>query len=335
MMQDLTGKKYISSLNLLRGFAALSVCCFHILAKDIFGEYSWIKAVFSKGYLGLDLFFIISGFVIPYSMYQNKYMLKKIHLYLLKRSIRIEPPYIISFLLIVAMRIIFVTLHNWKFPQDHYVYEHNWKQFLLHFLYLNQYFGYESYTAVYWTLAIEFQFYILMGLLFPIMMISNKIIPVILLAVFCCLIWFLNLPYNWFIFQYGYLFIAGILTFLYYIKRFSFFSFFALLGIVLILMYFKNEIEVVITTLVAIAGILFIRKEWKITNFLGKISYSFYLVHFEAAGWFILYLTGVITNNLILRVTAVLFAILFATGFYYLFERPSLRLSKKISYREK
>src|ERR1035437_4805455 len=266
MIPPLSDNKHIPSLNLLRGIAALSVCCFHILPDGCDND-QLIKSIFRKGYLGLDLFFVISGFIIPYSMYQNNYSIGKFHKFILKRSLRIEPPYIISFLLIICMRIVHVNIHNWQHGQDNWVYTHNWKQFGLHFFYLNQYFGYEAYNVVYWTLAIEFQFYILMGFLFPLILNRNKIAPLILLFIFCNLFWFLDLPYNWFIFQYGFLFLSGILIFLYTIKRISLSDFIILLGIVLTLMYYKNQLEVVLTTIFACASIILIRREWKVTNF--------------------------------------------------------------------
>lgn len=326
MTNTLLTPKYISSLNLLRGLAAVFVCFFHTLPGS-FNEFPFLKCIFSSGYLGLDLFFVISGFIIPYSMYQNKYSIKSFPRFLLKRSLRIEPPYIISFILIVAMRYIHIYINN------HSMYTNNWTQFGLHFLYLNQYFGYDSYNVVYWTLAIEFQFYILMGFLFPLIINQRKIIPLFLFVLFSAMCWFLNLHYNWFVFQYGYLFISGILIFLYVIKRISLAYFISLFVVILSLMYFKNGLDVLLTSIFACLAIILIKKEWKLTNFLGTISFSLYLTHTEASGWFILYLKNTIHNDICLRVAALLFALLFAIGFYYLFEKPALQLSKRIKYK--
>lgn len=332
MVSSSANPKHIPSLGLLRGLAALSVCLLHVLNEG-FSNHQWLKYVFSYGYLGLDLFFIISGFVIPYSMFQNNYSLDQFPKFLLKRSLRIEPPYIMSFLLIILMRIIHVVIHNWNFPSEPYYYTHDWTQFALHFLYLNQYFGYESYTLVYWTLAIEFQFYLLIGFLFPLIINSKKAISLSLLLFFCTLIWFLTLHYNWFIFQYGYLFIAGILVFLYTIRYITLTNFIILLTGLLLLIYFKNGLDVFFITIFGVFCIINIKREWRVANFFGKISYSLYLVHLEAAGWFMLYMNEVLTNNIVLRISAVLFAIAFATGFHYLFERPALRLSKSVHYQ--
>jgi len=322
MSNQLARPHHISSLNLLRGIAALSVCGFHFLSNvDVYS----VKTIFSYGYLGLGLFFIISGFIIPYSMFQNKYEIQRFPKYLLKRSVRIEPPYIISFLLIILVTMIHMSINNWQ-------YIHDWKQFGLHFFYLNQYFGYESYSIVYWTLAIEFQFYIIIGILFPLVVHAKKIYPIILFITSSAIIWYLNLHYNWFIFQYGYLFIAGILIFLFTVKHISLKAFILFLSIVLCLAYFKNGVDVFLLILLATVAIISIKREWKITNFFGQISYSLYLTHMEAASWFILYTRDSFSNSLTLNIAAILFAVAFAIGFYYLFERPAFQLSKKIKY---
>ncbi|MGZ3862614.1 MAG: acyltransferase family protein [Bacteroidia bacterium] len=332
-MQTLNDKKHIPSLNFLRGIAALSVCCFHVLSVS-FDDYPWFKALFAKGYLGLDLFFVISGFIIPFSMYQNNYAIDKFSKFILKRSVRIEPPYIISFLLIIAARILYTQIHNYNDPQESWTYIHGWNQFWLHFGYLNQYFGYEPYVDVYWTLAIEFQFYILMGILYPLLVSNKSWHRYFLFIISCGLFWFLDLHYNWFIFQYGFLFCTGVLIFLYTVERITAPRLVLLLGIVVSLMYHKNGLDVTVVALFATACILFIKEEWKITNFLGKISYSFYLTHVDVAAWFILFSGTFITNDITLRITAVFFAITFATAFYYLFERPALRFSKRVNYTE-
>ncbi len=326
MQTNIQRTGHIASLDLLRGIAALAVCFFHILANTAFEHIPIIKSILLKGYLGLALFFIISGFIIPYSMYMNKYTFKKFPRYMLKRSCRIEPPYIISFLLIVLMRFIHTAIHGGWYHLD-------LKQFLLHFFYLNQYFGKEAYTLVYWTLAIEFQYYIIIGLLFSLLMHKNKFIPLVLFFVWAYICWIIMLPYNFFIFQYGLLFMAGILIFLFKINHISIKIFLLFLGITLFLMYFKNGIDIVLTTLFATIVIFIVNKQWKVTNFLGMISFSLYLVHAEASGWLDLYIRDYIPNQLVLKLITLVFAFLFATGFYYLFERPAFKFSKKISYR--
>jgi peptidoglycan/LPS O-acetylase OafA/YrhL len=60
--------KQISNINTLRGFAALSVCMFHtagtgsLHSAGLLDKFSFL---FQYGYLGVQVFFVIYGFVIP------------------------------------------------------------------------------------------------------------------------------------------------------------------------------------------------------------------------------------------------------------------------------
>ena len=118
--------RHIASLDLLRGLAAMSVLAFHLLRDCPFEAVPVLKAMIDRGNLGLELFFFISGFIIPYSMYVNGYSTKDFPRYFLKRSCRIEIPYVASFLLVILMRV----LHSIRYGD---VYVPDWTQFFLHF----------------------------------------------------------------------------------------------------------------------------------------------------------------------------------------------------------
>ena len=156
-------KGTIHSLTLLRAIAALMVCLFH------FRGYLWhdenpnmfVKSL-NYGYLGVIMFFVISGFVIPYSMYVKKYQLKHFFQFLLKRTIRIEPPYIIYVFLLMAANY-YTLVYLWGMP-----YPTTLKQFFLNITYLAPFFKVQWINIIFWTLAVEFQFYILTGLVYNI-----------------------------------------------------------------------------------------------------------------------------------------------------------------------
>ena len=76
-MPDIGLSTPIISLDWLRGIASLMVCFFHV-KKYIWWTYNpnWITKAFEQGYLGVYIFFIVSGFVIPYSMCVKNYQLK-------------------------------------------------------------------------------------------------------------------------------------------------------------------------------------------------------------------------------------------------------------------
>lgn len=79
-MSNITTAKNIPILNSLRFFAAFSVCMFHFVCKVTgFIKDEFTLSLFDNGKYGVQMFFVISGFIIPWSMYYSRYK-KKIFL---------------------------------------------------------------------------------------------------------------------------------------------------------------------------------------------------------------------------------------------------------------
>jgi len=89
------------SIHALRGLASLAVAWFHLTN----GHDTFVKQIGSLGWLGVEVFFVISGFVIPLSIHSTNrpYRLSKFGGFLMRRMTRIEPPYIASALLVVVL----------------------------------------------------------------------------------------------------------------------------------------------------------------------------------------------------------------------------------------
>lgn len=54
------------TVDALRGLAALGVCVFHYTLTAQPG--GWLRTVGDYGRLGVDVFFVISGFIVPHAM---------------------------------------------------------------------------------------------------------------------------------------------------------------------------------------------------------------------------------------------------------------------------
>ena len=83
----------IDSLQMLRGFAAIAVMFFH--GSSIIHDrlnYTFLDNYFSIGYLGVDIFFVLSGYIILYSSTSGK---DDFVSFIKKRIIRIYPVYIL------------------------------------------------------------------------------------------------------------------------------------------------------------------------------------------------------------------------------------------------
>jgi hypothetical protein len=84
-------------MNALRGLAACSVVLSHFVEFNDFISNGWLKYVAHFGRYGVDVFFVISGFVIPYALDQQAFNIRRDWLtFLTRRTIRLEPPYLFA-----------------------------------------------------------------------------------------------------------------------------------------------------------------------------------------------------------------------------------------------
>lgn len=86
----------INGLQVFRGLAALSVVAFHadVSTTAFVGSTpDGLHAILSHGYLGVDFFFVLSGFIIMHAHQDDAHAAPAARRYTLKRLARIFPPY--------------------------------------------------------------------------------------------------------------------------------------------------------------------------------------------------------------------------------------------------
>jgi len=307
------------AIDILRGLAALSVCIFHFTGSTDLANTvaSWGK----YGHLGVEIFFVISGFIIPYSMQKSNYKLSSFFRFIVKRMARINPPYIV--IILATLLYIYCTRRAFMPTLD---------SILPHFIYMQTFLGYESLSPVFWTLVIEFQFYIFIGLFFY--LISNQ--SIILFAAFIELLLLAFLCYHGGNLL-GYLsfFILGILLF-----RSKFFKihptlYWALVSQCILLTTYKIGLAQSIAGLFAFIVIAYVKVNIRFIGIRlliasGTISYSLYLIHWEF-GRALVALSKhipIVQNHELLRILfALCGTILGSIIFYRLLEKPSIKLS--------
>jgi len=144
-------QKRLVEIDGLRALAISLVVLFHY-TKEFFPQHRF----FSFGWSGVDLFFVISGFVLYYQVKKRYYKDGKTQYisYLRNRSLRIIPAYYVS----LIATILFFGKDKFFTPI-----------FPLHlsFLYIFDYDVAISVQPLYWTLAVEVQFYIFLILIAP------------------------------------------------------------------------------------------------------------------------------------------------------------------------
>ncbi|HEY4326396.1 MAG TPA: acyltransferase [Mucilaginibacter sp.] len=315
-------KTKIVSIQYLRGLAALGVVFCH------FG--SDISSIFNFGQTGVYVFFLISGFIIVYSLIKAGYTPTKFFTFLLKRSIRIDPAYYATILLTIVLFKLLSYIPTFKGSVIDFVPG----QLLAHVFYVVPFTKYPFYNHVFWTLCVEFQFYLLIGLIY--FLSKNPAFKSVFLILFSLssLIPFSNSYYL--VFTYAPIFALGISLVTLYQKR-SWLNT-ALPIFLLSMIAFKFGASIFILLLFSCIAIFYFNLVIKPLSFLGDISYSLYLTH---------PLTFIVFTGTAKRLhfdlnSYLLFwlfielslAILFAYIFYLLIEKPSLRLSKHIFYKK-
>jgi peptidoglycan/LPS O-acetylase OafA/YrhL len=323
--------RYHYTIDLLRGVAALMVVVYHFVAfPGRFSDFGLLQKVASLGHFGVQIFFVISGFVIPNSMFNAKYKFKDIGRFMLKRLVRLEPPYIVSiiFCILLAYASLLSPYYRGKPP------EISLPQVLLHLGYLNTYFKYDWLNVVYWSLAIEFQFYLVMAFLFPLLIYQKRDINLILWMAICALA--LLFPEKEFIFRHAPFFSFGVILFLFKRGRISKFNALLFIGLNSILCFYTENLYYSLFGLGSCLIIAITSIRNSVGIFLGSISYSVYLLHAPIGQRIINFSENFIHNQYLLLVVVILSILIVLTLSYVYFlivEWPSQILSKKISLK--
>lgn len=104
-------KSHYKILDGLRGVAAVMVVGFHIF--EAFSGGSHIKQIMNHGYLAVDFFFVLSGFVIGYA-YDDRWKSMRLGDFIKRRLIRLHPMIIMG---MIIGSITFYSQASGLFPQ--------------------------------------------------------------------------------------------------------------------------------------------------------------------------------------------------------------------------
>lgn len=325
-------RKRVHSVHVLRGIASLAVAWFHLTCGNpAFLPEGMLKLSGQYGWIGIEVFFVISGFIIPYSLHSGGYTIGKYPLFMLKRIKRLYPPYLLSIVIILLFNYISSLMPFYGgsgFSIDPY-------SLLLHVFYLNDFAGIPWANVVFWSLAIELQFYLLIGLVFPALCSGRAwlVASFIVLGIAGILI-------HAALFKWIFLFLMGIAVFTYlrglaglylyiFLLSVSFLGTLLTLGIL--------EASVGLVTCLVIIGLRYTNG---VLDFLGDISYSLFLIHSPLGGR-IINLSVIIDERMPLPFTFKLATLGIALGLsvvsgwilYKFVERPSMRASARLRYR--
>lgn len=355
-------------IDALRGIAAILVLSFHLHHAFLETPLSaaaphWLRAMMGRGFAGVDMFFVISGFVIAHSIREQRVGGQFLARFALRRSIRLDPLYWSA---IAASALVAWKFHA-KDPQQFPI--PTIPLLVAHIAYVPEIFGYRYLSPVFWTLCQEIQLYVAFVLTIALLQLSARLIgrksdptgihrlgrteflaDVLLLSSaavsagafangFRTRGWFVEF---WFMFALGALVMRACArksstVMLYLLCAF-------LLGCLVAceIPVLRMPIGTAVTTGMAIhvahrAGGLTTWLRIAPLQWLGRISYSLYLWH----SLVLLPLTlpgqqlanGPIGRSALVLILAVIASLLVAQTMYWTIERPSLRLAMRIKTR--
>jgi peptidoglycan/LPS O-acetylase OafA/YrhL len=332
----------IESVQFLRGLACFMVMLVHCVGGEYLPAGNIFRFLAERFWVSVEIFFIVSGFIIPYSMYKSGYSIRDFRSFFYKRITRIEPPYIASIVLVLFLN----WSSTWSSWYNGPAFQVNWPNVIGHLGYINVFYVVPHWLNVaYWTLAIEFEYYLVLSLIFPLILSKNKVVVYLTSAVLLASS-FLKIPGNHIIYYFQY-FVMGIALFQYTIKTISARDLYVIVAAGIGVIYFTgfgNELHQAHTfemlTVTCIGTLLCIHYMKKVPSpliFMGTISYSMYLTHgliiTRAMGLMERYLKWLpIGLRLIICITL---CISLAYVFYRIVEKPFQMLSKKIRYKHR
>ena len=343
----------LSALDALRGLAALAVVLFHIPSalRNAAGVPPWLEVLFANGFLGVDVFFVLSGFVIAMSMRSGPWDLGFLGRFGLRRSLRLDPPYWTAICVEVFLGWLGVTYLNappYAFPTPAGV--------AAHFTYTQGLLGYPHISDVFWTLCYEIQFYLVLVslvVLAHLRPIRSRISPryalgaaLLLLVGWSLLIrsGFLLSPWTGLALERVYQFGAGVLVYLCVRETVTVRVALTGLAAITVARLAGGGGKDVVAMLMACGvcygsaryAIVNRLAQWRPLQFLGRTSYSLYLFHASVVGR----VSSLALSRISLDAGPIIFAavlcgavlssIIFSALMHHAIELPSLVFSRRI-----
>lgn len=329
-----TEKPHFTSIDALRGFAALTVVLFHLGGAGLPKLNSPLTIqLTSWGWTGVEVFFVISGFVIPFVMLKGDYHWRDGGQFMARRLIRIWPP---SAILIGLTVLQYAAINSMGQGDPLGWTSLSVARIAANLFYIAPFTGQDWLNGILWTLSVEFQFYLLLALAFPLFVahrawlwVAGLVSLVTALLPFAGVAQFLT---------YAIYFAMGGVTLLFREQKMTRAALVALLAVMMAVA--TIELGWLPSSFAAATALViaFVPIRSRLFIFLGMISYSLYLTHMliaSSAEFLIVRLFG--PDTAIERVAAQLLClavtIVGAWLFYLLVERHFVIWSQRFAGR--
>ena len=323
----------IGSVEILRCIAGTFVLWYH-LSLNVNNDF--LRWTGSLGWCGVQIFFVVSGFIIPYSMQKSGYKFPRdIGSFLVRRLVRLDPPYLVASAAAAVIACMACRAPGFLGPPP----DINWSNMIAHVGYLNGILGMKFYIQACWTLGIELQFYILMAISFPLWVSSRGITFFCAASITCLATWYFVhnavKPEDPWFFSWAPYFILGIAGFRYREGLGNGLEFTAVAGMSLAVAWLTGNATGAAAGILAALFMTFMNVP--LPNFLQKyasITYSLYLVHMPV-GERAVRLVERLGSNIVVDLAALTAGLIvsFAAAFLLLkyVEVPAMRWSKIVA----
>jgi len=340
----------------LRGLAALAVVFCHFLVPEespistTLSETlpTFLQSLMRHGDLGVEVFFVLSGFVIAYSIRNNRVSPQFAARFALRRAVRLDPPYYLAILLYLIVR----AMPNAYGLSGVIAQMHGISGIFLNLFYLQDLTHVPAVISIAWTLCLEIQFYLayLLLLAFVQRIRDNKnsrvskaahLLVYAPLAVYSVSVWYPKLQaFNFF--GTWFRFFLGVLVFLVFRREVSRWWLYGMSLMIMSLAVAFADVRGVAAVSTALL-IHFAADRARLTTWLssrwiqhlGRLSYSLYLTHL-LVGFGLLRLLCLLVPAKTLAIPLCLITIIASIGgaqiVHRYFEAPGIRIGKRITY---
>jgi len=320
------------NIQYLRAIAAISTVAFHVIGTSYnYGfDYPNFLNIYQWGAYGVDLFFVISGYIIVYIQDRSN---KNLILFLKNRFIRIVPTYYFLTTFYILLLILFpdIIKLSSNFQIDFTI--------LKSYLFISEWFGHKPLLHVGWSIEYEIYFY----LIFSFSILLRNLIKEYYLTFMLIIIFYLIFDLDLFILEFCLGILVFILTKHYRInKTISMLLFFT--GILIFVTNFEKTYNLDrffrygIPSFLIVLGSINLR-EYKFNFFklLGDASYSIYLIQVFTTSFIfkIINLFSVKGYELIYFTLNIIFTVIVGLIFYIIFEKKILNYKKFITNQNK
>jgi len=305
-------KPHLQQVDYIRAIASLAVALFHLGGKTL--------PVLKYGWLGVEMFFLLSGFIICWSLPEH-YSWRMSGTFIGKRLLRIEPPYLVSVLMALLINLLGSRANHPGLIDV-----------LCHIAYLNNFTGRPYLSPVYWTLGIEFQYYIFIAFCFPFLV---KKWGVYLIPALCLLpAWF---PFPGSTLGGVFSFFGLGIIYYFYLSGKKAWPELLIIGIlVTAVCVFENGWLPASAGLLALGILALPLKGNRVVAFFSRISFSLYLTHDLVGSNWVVFIGSKLPKTIIYKAlefsSGILISVLFAFLFYKLVEEPCLKYAKRLIY---